>query len=59
MAVQQIIEGGHVGYMFLVMLPLITASIGLILFYYWQQNKRIVKLGNLMPGIIFNLVFVC
>lgn len=50
MAVQQIVEGGHVGFMFPMVLPLIAASIGLILFYYWQQNKRIVKLGNLMPG---------
>ncbi|KAJ6640354.1 Cytochrome P450 4g15 [Pseudolycoriella hygida] len=50
MAVQQITEGGNVGYMFPLVLPLTTALIGLIVFYYWQQNKRYVKLGNLMPG---------
>lgn len=57
MAVQQIVEGGHVGFVFPLVLPLIASLIGLIVFYYWQQNKRIVKLGNLMPGksLIFNL----
>lgn len=48
---QQILEGGQVGFMFPLMLPLTTALVGLFLFYFWQQNKRIAKMGNLIPGM--------
>lgn len=57
MAAQQMIEGGHVGYMFPLILPLTTALVGLIVFYYWYQNKHIVKLGNLIPGKTNNISF--
>ncbi|XP_037028672.1 cytochrome P450 4g1-like [Bradysia coprophila] len=50
MATQQIVEGAQMGYVFPLMLPLITASVVLSLFYYWMQNRRIAKLGNLIPG---------
>lgn len=51
MAAQQIVvEGGHVGYTFPLMLPLIATTVALVLSYYWLQNRRIAKMGNLMPG---------
>lgn len=50
MATQQIVEGAHMGYVFPLMLPLIAASVVLSMSYYWMQNRRIAKLGNLIPG---------
>ncbi len=55
MGTQQILDSGHVGYMFPMILPLIAASVGLIVFYYYLQNRRLFKLGNLIPGkVILN-----
>lgn len=40
----------HVGYTFPLLLPLIATTIGMVLLYWWQQTKRMVKMGNKIPG---------
>lgn len=50
MVVEQISEGSTVGFTFPLMLPLIATTIALGIAYWWQQNKRLVKMGNLIPG---------
>lgn len=51
MAVQTINEmTSPLGYTFPLILPLIAASIGLMMLYWYTNNKRIAKYGNLLPG---------
>lgn len=51
MAVQTINEHtSSMAYTFPLILPLIGATVGLTMLYWYSINKRVAKYGNLLPG---------
>lgn len=51
MAIQPIeTPASHTIFLSPLLIPLIATTIGLVLFYWYQQSRHLVRLGNLMPG---------
>lgn len=50
MVVEQIEKVNSISYVFPWIIPLIATTIGLVILYWHNQTKRLVKYGNRIPG---------